>query len=279
MRPTQPCHQRAFTLLELSLVIGILVLLSAMIVPTFVRQLQEDELPRSARQLRSLITLVRANAAFDNKRYRIRFPAEDELDPRGGENQPIIEREDDPIKDPEVFNLVTAPWAVGKTFLGDVWCAEVALGRPTIERIRERRERVAETITEKLKEAFEEYDPYRPPLFVEPDESSAWATFVLTTAPRDTKPDELEDFPQLDLILDGGTGLAWLQRPFCEEELDLFEEKNWPAVLRQDFLDTRVLTEDDVLEIRESQLQGAEVQLQGRELEVQPQGRGREARP
>ena len=39
-----------------------------------------------------------------------------------------------------------------------------------------------------------------------------------------------------------------------EEELDLFEEKNWPIVLRQDFLDPRVLTEDDVLELHDSLL-------------------------
>ncbi|MGB2988223.1 MAG: type II secretion system protein [Phycisphaerae bacterium] len=272
MRPTRsrPHQYRAFTLLEVSLVVGILVVLSAMVVPTFIRQLKEDELPRSARQLRSMITLVRANAAFDNLRYQIRFPNEDELDPLGGERQPLIEREDDPIDDPEVFNLVTAPWAVGNTLLGDVWCAEVRLGRPTIEEIRTRRERAAENIEEELEELFEDIDPERPPLFVEPDGSSEWVTFVLTTAPRDIELEELEDYPQVDLIVDGATGLAWLQRPFYEEELDLFEEKNWPAVLRQDFLDPRVLTEDDVLEIRESQLRGAEVQVQGRELEVEP---------
>ena len=55
----------------------------------------------------------------------------------------------------------------------------------------------------------------------------------------------------LDLIVEGATGLSWIQRPFYDEELDLFEEKGWPAVLRQDFLDPRVLTENDVLELRE----------------------------
>ncbi len=33
---------------------------------------------------------------------------------------------------------------------------------------------------------------------------------------------------------------------------DHIDEKNWPIVLRQDFLDRRVLTEDDVLELHES---------------------------
>ncbi len=262
-------QHRAFTLLEVSLVVAILVVISAMVVPDFIRQLRQDELPRSCRQLRSLITLIRANASFDCKRYQIRFPNEDELDPLGGETQPLIEREDDPIKDPEIFSLVISPWAVGQTLLGDVWCAEVRLGRPTIELIRERREQAAENIEEKLEEEFEDIEPERPPLFVEPDGSSQWAVFVLTTAPRDIELDQLEDYPQIELILDGSTGLAWMQRPFYEVELDLFEEKGWPAVMRQDFLDPRELTEEDVLEIRESQIQGARVELQGREMEVE----------
>ncbi|MCH7632740.1 MAG: hypothetical protein IIB59_05965, partial [Planctomycetes bacterium] len=52
-------------------------------------------------------------------------------------------------------------------------------------------------------------------------------------------------------ILEGLTGLCWLQRPFYDEELDLFADKGWPAVLRQDFLRPDMLTEDDVLELRE----------------------------
>ena len=271
MRQAGIQYRRAFTLLEVSLVIAILVVISAMVVPTFFRQLREDELPRSARTFRSLLTHVRANAAFDCKRYRIRFPNEDELDPLGGEIQPLIEREDDPIREPEEFSLVTAPWAVEAVLLGDVWCSEVRPGRPTIEQIRELRERTAENVEEELEEYFEkdDLDPERPPLYVEPDGTSEWATFVLTTAPRGTELDEIEDHPQVELILDGATGLAWLQRPFYEEELDLFEEKGWPAVLRQDFLDPRVLTEDDVLEIRETLLRGAEVKLKGQELAVE----------
>ncbi len=247
-------HSRAgFTLLELTLVIGILVAIASLVMPTFIRQIERAQLPESARRLRSQIALVRANAAYDGKRYRIRFPVEDEdeTDPLGGDRQPIIEREDDPIEEPDEFNLVTAPWAVGVTLLDGVWCPEVRLGKPTIESVRDARERRSLTeddLEEEFRE-FQEFDPQRPPLFVEPDGTSEWATFVLTGAPRDMDFDELEDEPQIEVILDGPTGLAWLQRPFYDEELDLFEEHGWPAVLRRDFLDRRVLTEDDVLEI------------------------------
>ncbi len=269
---TQNSDRRAFTLLEVTLVVGILVLISAMVIPNFLRQIRGEAMPRSARQLRSLITLVRANASFDNRRYRIRFPNEDEKDLFGGDTQPLIEREDDPIDEPEVFNVVTDPWAIEPTFMGDVWCAEVRLGKPTIERLRELRERAADGVERELEEAKErddKIDPDRPPLFIEPDGSSEWVTFVLTTAPRNTALDDLPDHPQLHLIADGGTGLAWLQRRFYDEEIDLFEEKNWPAVLRQDLLSPTMLTEDDVLEIRERQLRGGKVELKGRKLETE----------
>jgi hypothetical protein len=88
-------------------------------------------------------------------------------------------------------------------------------------------------------------------------------------SPSDITLEELEDYARIHVIVEGATGLAWLQRPFYEEELDLFEEKGWPAVLRQDFLDPRVLTEDDVLELRETQIRGREVQTKGRALQTQ----------
>ena len=201
----------------------------------------------------SLLTMTRANASFDGKRFRFRFPLEDEEDPMGGDRQPIIEREDDPIYDPEVFNLVTAPWAVGETLLGKVWCAEVRLGRPSVEMLREL-ERQNE-IEEEIEEVFEDFEPERLPLFVDPDGTSEWATFVLTGAERGTDIWEMEEDDRarqvIEVIVEGATGLAWLQRPLYEEEIDLFEERGWPVLLRQDFLDPRVLTEEDVLELRD----------------------------
>ena len=236
--------------MEIVLVVGILVAITAMAIPTFVNEIQRNELEGSARQMRSLLTMVGANAALDGVRYRVRFPQEDEEDPLGGDTQPLIEREDFPIEEPEEFYLVTAPWAIGNTLLGNVWCAEVRLGRPTVDSLRLTRSEVEDTI----EEAFEDFEPERPPLLFDPDSTCEWATFVLTDAPRDINLDDLEDYPCIEVILEGSTGLSWLQRPLYEEELDLFEEKNWPVVLRQDLLSLRELTEDDMLELREALL-------------------------
>ncbi|UCE60644.1 MAG: hypothetical protein JSU63_02615 [Phycisphaerales bacterium] len=248
MKPRRSNNHGAFTLLEVTLVIAIMVIITAMVVPNLFEEYRQEQLPGSAKQFRSLLTLVAANAAFDGKRYRVRFPEEDEEDALGGDQQPLIEREDDPFLEPDVYYLVTDPWAVGNTFLGEVWCAEVRLGRPTIERLRETRSAVEDALNEEL----EDFSPERLPLVFEPDGTTEWATFVLVAdAPRGIAIEELENYERIEVIYEGATGLAWLQRPFYEEELDLFEEHNWPAVLRKDFLDPRELTEGDVLELRD----------------------------
>ncbi len=252
------CRKRyAYTLIEVVLVVGLLMVISALTLPNFINELERQQLPGSARQLRSLLTLVRANAAFDGLRYRLRFAAENEEDLLLDRFQPIVEREDDPIREPEVFRQVTAPWAIGTTLLKGVRCIEVRPGRPTIEKLqdlKETRDSIEEAIDDgENPEEF--FDPTRPPFYVEPDGTGEWATFVLTDAPESYGIEALEDdqseFRLIQLITEELTGLCWLQRPFYDEELDLFEEKGWPAVLRQDFLDPRMLTEDDVLELRE----------------------------
>lgn len=239
--------RRGFTLVEIVLVVGLILIITALAVPNFLREFQREQLPGSAGQMRSLLTLTRANAAFDGKRYRIRCPEDSEQDALGGNQQPIIEREDDPVREPEIFYPVTAPCAIGKTFVGDVWCVEVRLGRPTVEKLRARRSAIEDAI----ESSREDFAPERPPLYIEPDASSDWATFVLVEGPRGLDVEETEEYPRLEVILEGATGLTWVQRPLYDEELDLFEEKNWPVVLRQDLVNDKMLTEDDVLELRE----------------------------
>jgi len=244
---------RAYTLVEVMLVIGLLVAIGAMAIPRFVGQIEAQRLPGSTGQLRSLLSLARANAAYDGKRYRIRFAAEDE-EVRGVDHrQPIVEREEDPVHDPEVYTRVTLPWAVGDTLLTDIWCAEVRTGRPTIEKLQRLRDRARDDISDALlkQKDAEHFEAERPPVYIEPDGASEWVTFVLTDAPPKTPLEDLKDFGRLELIAEGSTGLAWIQRPFYDQELDLFEEKGWPAVLRQDFTNPQELTEDDVLELRD----------------------------
>lgn len=237
--------------------------IAAFALPNVIRDIETRRLPESARQMRALLTLTRANAMYDGKRYRVRIPADDELDSDGGERQPIVEREDEPFLEPGTYNRVIDPWARGDTLLGDVWCAGVRLGRPTLERIMEERfvDELAEELVEEVDEQESEYTEQYPPLYIEPDGTTEWVTFVVTDAPRDIEIDALfedeesgEQYLRIEVILDGNTGLCWLQRPFYDEELDLFQEHGWPPVLRRDFIRTEPLTEEDVLETRETRV-------------------------
>lgn len=239
-----------FTLIEIVLVVALLATLAAFTMPNLLRQIEAQRLPTSARQMRALLTLVRANAMFDGKRYRIRFPEEDEIDSEGEDRQPLIEREDDPFREPWVFNLVTAPWTQGETLLRGIWCAEVRLGRPTLDKLEE--QLIGESIEEELEASADDYEVGFPPLIIESDGTCEWVTFLVTDAPRDTDESELENYTRIEVIMDGLTGLIWLQRPLYEEELDMFREHDWPPVLRRDFTRRERLTEADVLEISET---------------------------
>lgn len=262
--PLRGGRRRGVTLLELILAIGLLAVLTSLTFAALMRRAKSQYLEVSCRELASLITMVRARAQLDGKVYRVRFLTEEEvrdaesdaedggptIDPR----QPVIEREDDPIEEPGKFTRVKAPWARRDPFLGDVWCCEVRLGKPTIDQLIVLRESRAEDLKNDLEEAFDEFDPRFPPLIIYPSGQSEWVTFVLTEAEYMLDLENLRDEVRIDTIIDGFTGEAWLQRPFYDEELDLFAEKHWPAVLRQDLLTSYVLTEDDVLEIQERRL-------------------------
>ncbi len=234
------------------LVVALLATLAAMAVPAIIRDIEQRRLPTSVRNMRALLTLVRANAMYDGKRYRIRFPQEDEIDHFGEERQPIIEREDDPFQEPNIFTRVTEPWARGETYLRGVWCAEVRLGRPTLEKLRDRFITDEDPEDERLEAIGEDFEEGYPPLIIEPDGTTEWVTFVITNAPPETELEDLEVPEQVEVIMDGLTGLIWLQRPFYDEEIDMFEEHGWPPVLRKDFTRIAPLTERDVLEIKET---------------------------
>jgi prepilin-type N-terminal cleavage/methylation domain-containing protein len=244
---------RGFTLIEIILVIGMITILAAMSVPNLLRTIEERRLPESARQMRSLLMMVRANAMYEGKRFRIRFPLEDELDALGSETQPVVEREDDPFREPGLYNLVDEPWAREATFFRNIRCAGVRLGRPTLERIEEEKF-IDEESEDLIDQADSEFTEEFPPLYVETDGTTEWVTFVVTDAPPDVEVDALEDYRRIEVIMDGLTGLIWLQRPFYDEELTMFKENGWPPVLRKDFVRFSPLTEEDVLEIQESRV-------------------------
>ena len=252
---------RGFSLLEILLVTGLLAIVMALVMPNMMGDFVRAQLPESAAQMRSLVQLTRANAMIDGLRYRIRFPREDELDGSGTQRQPIVEVEDEPLAKPEQFRPVLAAWAQDETLLRNIRCVKVRLGKPTIDQLLGQDELAEEAADERLEEleetSKESYEEDFPPLVFETDGTSEWATFLLTDAPKDVPNEDLDDeteFGRLEVILDGLTGLAWLQRTLYVEELEMMQEHGWPPVLRKDFLTPMRLTEDHVLEIREARV-------------------------
>ncbi len=250
---------RGFSLLEILLVTGLLAIVMAMVLPSFMGDFFRAQMPESGRQMRALIQLTRANAMIDGLRYRIRFPREDELDEQGSQRQPVVEVEDRPLEFPEQFRPVLAAWARDETLLRNIRCAKVRLGKPTIDQLLGQDELALDLEEERLEDleetARETYEEEFPPLVFDTDGTSEWATFLLTDAPADVPLEDLDDeteFARLEVILDGLTGLAWLQRALYIEELEMMKEHGWPPVLRKDFLQAQKLTEDNVLEIREA---------------------------
>ena len=250
-------RRRGFTLLEIVLVVGLFAILSAMVMPTFFRALNEAKLPESCRRLRALVQLTRGNAMLEGRRYRIRFATADEIDGNGTQRQPIIEVERDPLAAPGQFTPVLASWARDPVFEEGVRCASVRLGRPTIEMMRgeslEADQAAEDALAQRIGDIF---PPGLAPVVFEPDGTSEWATFVVTDAPPGVDYADLDPESQqvVDVILDGLTGLAWLQRRLYEDELTMMQDHGWPPVMRKDFLDPVALTENDVLEIREQRI-------------------------
>ena len=108
--------QRAFTLLEMLMVVAIIGVLAAMLWPDFLRFSQSRQLDESADRLRTLIGLVRAHAMNEARSYRLLIRQDGTL---------RLERQLDAVLAPETFVRVRSPWARIGVLQPDVWIESV----------------------------------------------------------------------------------------------------------------------------------------------------------
>jgi len=258
----------AFTLVEVLVVLGLLVLLAGISWPVLESHITASELPESADRLCSALFMARSEAVLENRRYRVRFPEESQ--------QPVIERESDPIRFPGVFEPVTAAWASEPVLLADVQVHHVVLGRPAwtkpLSRIddaaalkKEQKELEEDDSTKRERQRLlrgltvddaEGEEDARPMIVFESDGSAEWATLVLS---RLSPKDELEETtPQLWVVLDGRTGLARVRPQITEEQLsdpEFYVE--WEKLDLPDTVDISDLS----FEVGEEQMAGGESDL------------------
>jgi len=245
-------RRRGFSLLELVLVMGLISLMMGYVLPSFWNSLQAEALPSSAREFRALLYHVRSRAMMDGRRYRIRFPAEDEFSDHPERRvQPLIEREDEPMAEPGTYYEVNSSWAREPVLRHGIRCVEFKLGMPVLT-LGNRGEEEAESVDE-LDDAPELDEDLLTEirLVFEPDGSSDWATFTLAELQDPEELEDLDSAPLLNIMLDGRTGQIWIQQPLLREEAELLLRENGSHILHMDRINAKPITEDNILRLRD----------------------------
>jgi prepilin-type N-terminal cleavage/methylation domain-containing protein len=109
MRPSRP---NAFTLLELLIVILLIAMLAAFVWPEFFGSLSKAHLEESARQLKTVISMCRAESMNTAKRHRITFRKDGSV---------YLTRQQDPQRAPDHFVRVRESWAATPPLADAVW--------------------------------------------------------------------------------------------------------------------------------------------------------------
>jgi len=155
---------RAFTMLELLLVIVVMIVLTAIIVPNVRTRTAAGKIEYASRQLTGLLQLARSEAMATGKTYRLRFEV--------GGTKAMIEEELDPLKQPGVYEPVDAHWSTVDLGAGNVQCLVIEFD-PWETLLREQEENVLD------KEEKKEDEKLLPPILFYPDGTSDTATILL----------------------------------------------------------------------------------------------------
>lgn len=224
--------RRAFTLIELVVVLTLIVALSLLAMPAIENIMIGSNLPESAGRVRSLLAMARSGAVSEARRVRVRFLP--------NQQQPIVEIERDPIFQPGLYEQITAAWTQEPILLGDVQVHSVALGRPEflkpVSDDVDPRSDASDTATDGATQADvanvqetgetlslrtaveeEEVDINRPSIIFEPDGSTDWAMITVSQVmPGEEVPDGAD---QRWIIVDGRTGMITVRTALSAEEL------------------------------------------------------------
>lgn len=111
-------QRRAFTLLEILLVILLFGLLLGLAWPQFWNTREAEQLPETARRMKALFSMCRAEAMNDARRYRLYFLQDGSV---------ALRVQHDPIAAPEQYVELKRGWAGGEFVLEKVWVEGVQI--------------------------------------------------------------------------------------------------------------------------------------------------------
>ena len=108
----QPVTRNAFTLLEVLMVVALLAVVAAVAWPDFWQAKRSEELDESARRLKTLVQMCRAQAMNETRRYRMTFREDGSIK---------VTRQRDPVLAPHEYFRFRDPWANVPFLLEHVW--------------------------------------------------------------------------------------------------------------------------------------------------------------
>jgi prepilin-type N-terminal cleavage/methylation domain-containing protein len=239
-------RRRAFTLLEVLLVIALLVLLTAFMLPDLAGNMERRSLVESADKLRALIVMTQAQCMQDGLKRRIEFPGTpDPLDRHARKEvsvptataQPIVKTQTDALNNPDFFGNDVEEQVLRegtRCIAVLVWTAEMYCDDAAGTGI------AGPSISTKGETSFLG-------LTINPDGTTDKLAFVLTDLPPDVEPRESDVGRIIYVVVDSRTGQTWLQRAWRTEECLMMAEYKVSPVLRQDYTRPDKITEANIL--------------------------------
>lgn len=202
-RTDRTTRRRGFTLVEILLVIGLLVLLAGMTVPLFKSDTPYQKIERTADRLSSLLAMCRAEAMLHGHPFRVTWPKPTEENPT--DIQPLIVHEADPVGSPGQYSQVAASWAREPVIEPGV---KLRLIQPGVFDIA--------TLSSTKGRFTVPADPSLVDAQLHPDGTADPAVFVLTIPPGGDSQEDL----QFWVVLDGITGLCKVREPPTAKQFD-----------------------------------------------------------
>lgn len=117
-RQGRRARPRAFTLLELLIVVSLIGVLALFVWPDYGSASRGRRLEETQRRFEAAVTMCRAQAANEGRRYRLRFLADGSVQ---------LQRQVDPLIAPHEYEAVHDPWAQTPLLLDAVWVEAVQL--------------------------------------------------------------------------------------------------------------------------------------------------------